>query len=574
MSAKIPQSYVEALLNKVDIVELIASKVKLKKAGRNYQARCPFHNEKTPSFVVFAEKQNFHCFGCQAHGDAITFLREQEGLGYLESLEKLASLANMPWPPVTSNQPVQKKDQELDLLNLCAQFYEKQLRSHPDKQTPIHYLKARGISGKVAKNFALGFAPSAWDALYQHAKGQAWNISKLMALGLVKQNQKGNYFDMFRNRIIFPIRNRRGNVLGFGGRILGDGQPKYLNSQDSPIFHKSSVLYGLYEAKKIQQVLVVEGYMDVIALHQYGFTNAVATLGTAFTDLHFKRICKISQDIIFCFDGDKAGRQAALKTIKLIFPLYQEGLNIKYLFLAEGDDPDSFIRKHSKQAFELKLSQALPLSEYFVQSCLATEEDSIDITARGLKLAREYLQLLPDGYFKAKLQTHLAKVLDVDIAIITGKLGNYNFAPQHFPRKIISQKAASLSLIEKVIACLLHKPEIALSLDDTAWLLAEENADYLLLHDLITLIKTNKIGKFADILASMDSQRTSTKLSMLFKHANSIPSEGIEAEFKDAFKRLAQTRDSKQIETLLAVSKTRKLTEQEKRILQQLIQSK
>jgi len=356
MAGRIPQSFIDDLLVRTDIVELIDSRVRLKKAGKNYQACCPFHNEKSPSFTVSQEKQFYHCFGCGAHGNAIGFVMEYDGLEFPDAIEELASTQGMQVPREQSiggsanSQPAVSKDL-FELMNQIARFYESNLKSAPHA---VEYLKGRGLTGEVVKRFNIGYAPSDWDQVRRRFGASRDHEQLLISGGMLitRDNGPGSY-DRFRDRIMFPIRDKRGRVIGFGGRVLGDGTPKYLNSPETPIFHKGRELFGLYEVKQAhkdpRRILVVEGYMDVVALGQYDIDYAVAALGTATTSDHIHTLFRTTAEVVCCYDGDKAGREAAWRALDNALSHLQDGRELKFVFLPDGEDPDSLVRQIGKE---------------------------------------------------------------------------------------------------------------------------------------------------------------------------------------------------------------------------------
>ncbi|MFW1677450.1 DNA primase [Pontibacter sp. JAM-7] len=378
MAGRIPQHFIDDLLARINIIDVLDGRVeKLKRSGKNYSGLCPFHKEKTPSFTANQEKQFYYCFGCGAGGNALGFLMDYEHLSFPEAMETLAKQAGMEIPK-EDNPQQRQQDQRLkalyDLLELANQFYLQQLKASPQRQQAVEYLKSRGLSGQIAKQFEIGFAPSGWDHLKNHIAGEdADKLTQLEQAGLLINNEeRDSRYDRFRNRIMFPIRDQRGRVMGFGGRVLGDDKPKYLNSPETPTFHKGRELYGLYEARKFSQsldrLLIVEGYMDVVGLAQFGIHFAVATLGTATTEHHLERLFKMVPEVIFCFDGDNAGRDAAKRALRTTLPVIEDGKEARFLFLPDGEDPDSLVRQEGKEAFMERLNQALPLSEFFFRS--------------------------------------------------------------------------------------------------------------------------------------------------------------------------------------------------------------
>jgi DNA primase len=364
----IPQSFIQDLLGRVDIVDVVDRHVKLKRAGANYVACCPFHSEKTPSFTVSAPKQFYHCFGCGAHGTAVGFLMEYSGLGFVDAVKELAQGAGMTVPEMHTEQAQRKGDAGDDLhgvLLKAAHYYRAQLK---DATHAIDYLKRRGLSGEIAKRFGIGYAPAGWQNL--GSPFPDYGAKALVGAGLVKVNEDNRRYDVFRDRIMFPIIDVRGNVIGFGGRVLGDGEPKYLNSPETPIFEKGRELYGLYQARgairKAGRVMVVEGYMDVVALAQHGIEYAVATLGTATTPLHVQKLMRQADEVIFCFDGDDAGRRAAWRALENSLAQLVDGKQVRFLFLPQGEDPDTYVRKAGKEALEKLIAEAPPLSRFFL----------------------------------------------------------------------------------------------------------------------------------------------------------------------------------------------------------------
>ncbi|MDO6592789.1 DNA primase [Neptuniibacter sp. 1_MG-2023] len=393
MAGRIPQSFIDDLLARVNIIDVLDGRVqKLKRAGKNYSGLCPFHKEKTPSFSANQEKQFYYCFGCGAGGNALGFLMDYENISFPEAVEELAKSAGMEVP--RDDSPHQReKDQQLktlyELLEAATTYYENQLRTNDTRIDAVNYLKSRGLSGQAAKAFSIGFAPSGWDNLLTHLTGGDLEKAKRLeeAGMLIHNEERDSRYDRFRNRIMFPIRDQRGRTIGFGGRVLGDDKPKYLNSPETPTFHKSRELYGLYEARKhnskLDRLIIVEGYMDVVGLAQYGIHYAVATLGTATTDQHLERLFKIVPEIIFCFDGDNAGREAAVRALKTTMPVIEDGKEARFLFLPEGEDPDSLVRQEGEAAFSERLSKAQPLSEFFFKSYSENADlDSMDGRAR------------------------------------------------------------------------------------------------------------------------------------------------------------------------------------------------
>ncbi|WP_178862092.1 DNA primase [Thiomicrorhabdus cannonii] len=406
-TGSIPRSFIENLLARADLVQVINQRVPLKKAGATYKACCPFHDEKTPSFNVNPQKQFYHCFGCGASGDAIKFLMEYDGLSFVEAVESLAAQYGMEVPreklspkQQAQQQAKQEKQRDLyDVMHLVAKFYRHQLRDHPQSEQAKAYLKHRGLSPEIAKTYVIGFAPAGWDTLVKGLQADAQLQQQLVDTGMLIRKDDGKLYDRFRQRIMFPIRDGRGRVVAFGGRVLGDDQPKYLNSPETPIFHKSYALYGLYEMRqtreKFDHILVVEGYMDVVALAQFGLRNAVATLGTATTIDHLHMLFRQVNEIVFCFDGDQAGTKAAWKALELALPLMEKERSVRFLFLPQGEDPDSMVRKEGLQNFQTRIRNALTLSDFLFQGLqgrLSFPLSSIEGRQQLVSFAQSFIQ--------------------------------------------------------------------------------------------------------------------------------------------------------------------------------------
>lgn len=416
---RIPQSFIDDLLSRVDIVDVINRRVSLKKTGRNYSARCPFHEEKTPSFSVNPDKQFYYCFGCGAAGNAIGFIMDYDRQDFPSAIDSLAHSAGLEVPrEELSPQQAQRQQRRktiYDAMEQLAAYYQQQLRQHPEAQRAVDYLKQRGLSGQIARDFGMGFAPPGWDnALNRFGDSDEGRQQLLDAGMLVEKDDSDKIYDRFRNRIMFPIRDNRGRVVAFGGRVLGDDKPKYLNSPETDIFHKGRELYGLYEARQhnrqLDRLIIVEGYMDVVALAQYGIRCAVATLGTASNSDHLRTAFRYCPEIVFCFDGDDAGRRAASRALENALPTMEDGRRIRFLFLAEGEDPDDTVRRVGGPGFEALIARAAPLEEYFFDSFKdRANPDTLEGRAALAKLATPMLTQLPDGVFRELMFDELAK---------------------------------------------------------------------------------------------------------------------------------------------------------------------
>ena len=435
MAGRIAQSFIDEVLARSDIVEVIGSRIALKKAGREWKANCPFHGEKTPSFTVSQTKQFYHCFGCGAHGTALGFLIEHDRMSFVEAVEELASRAGLEIPRDGPAGPTDRERLENDLYALMSQADQHFRDCLKESERAKDYLIARGLSGETAARFHLGYAPAGWDGLLKKFGATEAGRNALLACGLIIERNaepgratSGGYYDRFRERVMFPIRDSRGRVVGFGGRVIGDGEPKYLNSPETVLFHKGRELYGLYEARtelrQISRLLVVEGYMDVVRLAEAHIHYAVATLGTATTPEHLNRLFRVAADVVFCFDGDRAGRQAAWRALETALGHARDGRQLKFMFLPDGHDPDTLVALEGRERFEARLDAALPLSEYLVSHLSAqVDTHTVDGRARLAELARPLIQKLPAGVYRELLLDRLAGEIRMPAPRLAALLG-------------------------------------------------------------------------------------------------------------------------------------------------------
>jgi len=478
MAGRIPEKFIDELLARTDIVDVIDKRVPLRKAGKEYKACCPFHEEKTPSFTVSQTKQFYHCFGCGAHGTAIGFLMEYDRMSFPEAIKELAAQAGMQVPEEAQTaEAAARAERSADLLDLLAEaeaWYRKQLKDHPDAQQAVDYLKGRGLTGEVAAGFGIGYAPDGWDNLLKALGTSDERIEALFQAGMLIKKDKGGYYDRFRQRIMFPIHDYRGRVVGFGGRILGDGEPKYLNSPETPVFHKGREAYGLYHARdairREQRVLVVEGYMDVVALAQFGIDYAVATLGTATTHEHLERLFRYTPEVVFAFDGDRAGREAAWRALETALPLLESGRQVSFLFLPEGEDPDTMIRKEGAENFALRVRQAQSLPAYLEEALRSQVDMSrLDGRTRMLELARPLVAKIPPGIFREMIVNRLSEISRVNpekLSTLLGFPGSTAPIGKGNQAKTGRPKRGQPSLMRRIIARLVQHPELATLVDD------------------------------------------------------------------------------------------------------------
>ncbi len=566
--AQIPQYFIQDLLNRVDIVDLIQSKVAIKKKGANYLGVCPFHQEKSPSFTVSQPKQFYHCFGCGKHGNAIGFLMDFERLDFIDAVEELARQQGLEVPREQGKFQEKKEDFQIlySLMEKANKLYEEQLKNHPSRNRAVNYLKNRGLSGVTAKRFGLGLAIDAWDALLKYLSPSPAEIDMLKQIGLVSVSEKGKTFDKFRDRIMFPIRDKRGRVVAFGGRVIDQGEPKYLNSPETPLFHKGKMLYGLYEAKlahtKFQQLLVVEGYMDVVMLAQHGITYAVGALGTATTPDHIRLLKQECPEIIFCFDGDNAGRDAAWRALKVALPFMTGELDIRFLFLPEGEDPDTLVQQEGKAAFEKRLrTEALSLAD-FVMTKL---EEGLNLKStsgksRWISAFKPYYEMLPNGPYRTFLLDTIAKRFNFTFEQTQDLLNNPS---KKFETPVLLD--THLSLEQKALALLLQYPQLA-SQD----IRLGENDNLLM--QLLVLIREKNLTSTGQILEYFREDPNFNAFSKLALYP--YPDKfDFEAEWHDLLKKLS-TRAESELEDLQNLTKIRKLTLDETKRLRELLQQR
>ncbi|MHC9511438.1 DNA primase [Kangiella sp. M94] len=575
----IPQHFIHELLARVDIVDLIDSRVPLKKAGANYKACCPFHGEKTPSFTVSQDKQFYHCFGCGLHGNAIGFLMEYDRLEFPDAVEELAAMMGMEVPreETVSNKP--KVDTSLyDLMEKVANYYQKQLKSN---KTAIDYLKSRGLSGEIAKQFAIGYVPGEWrnlETVFPKLQQDKKLQQQLVDCGMLIRKDKSLY-DRFRDRIMFPIKDKRGRVIAFGGRVMGQGEPKYLNSPETPIFHKSNELYGLYQARqanrKLSRLLIVEGYMDVVALAQFDINYAVATLGTATTSSHLQQLFRAARELVLCFDGDRAGRDAALRALEHGLSQMREGREIRLMFLPDGEDPDSMVRKVGKEQFEQMISEATPLFEFILEH-LSSQVDLGSVSGRGqlVHLAKPYLDKITDPIYHEFFSSALAEKANLS----ESKLAAIIEAPAQSqqarkPKPNVPQSPKANKTLQLAITLLLQKPSLALSINNYGWLQTLPDKGSKLLHQLLEIIhKTPKINTSMLLEHWRDNTKLYDRLASLAMSEREERIQGHEQqELQDCINRLLLHARKIRVDYLQHKAAEQGLTNQEKSEYRQLL---
>ena len=546
--ARIPDAFIDDLIARTDIVELIGSRVPLKRAGREYHGLCPFHDERTPSFTVSPTKQFYHCFGCGAHGSALRFLMEYDRLEFLDAIEDLARRVGLEVPRETrqNNEDGQLR-QMYETLGNAARWYAARLGEDRRAQD---YFSRRGIDLATRERFALGYAPDGFDGLKNALGTHAEALRLLEQTGMLAKSDAGHLYDRFRDRVMFPIHDRRGRPIAFGGRVLGkDAGPKYLNSPETPLFHKGHELYGLWQVRqahsKIPRLIVVEGYMDVVALFQYGITTAVATLGTATTPEHAELLFRNAADVFFCFDGDAAGRRAAWRAVESILPRMKEGRQAGFLFLPEGEDPDSLVRKEGTAGFEARLAQATPLSEFFFrEQSIDIRLDTLDGRARLTEHCRPLLAQIPDGAFRDLMQqrlTELSGLTPAPTAVRPLPIATRRRPTGATPRR---------SLVRNLITLLLHNPALGLVIEPPYGFAALRLPGIALLIELIDLIHTSpklRAGALLEHFAGREESAALEQLALI-----DIPGEAItwQQEVLDALDQLNRQTRQQRIEEL------------------------
>jgi DNA primase len=572
----IPKTFIQDLLNQINLIDLIEKRIRLKKVGSRFTAKCPFHQEKTASFYVEPQKQFYYCFGCHAHGNAISFLMEYDRLSFVEAIETLATSLGLSIPSDPKESSLSKKQiQRYEFIEKISRFYQKQLaQSNRAKQ----YLKQRGISEKTQKHFQLGFAPNQWDTLTQKIT-QKPELSKILQeTGMIcKKDNTAHFYDRFRNRLIFPIKNAQGKTIAFGGRSLDNQQiPKYLNSPETPLFQKGSELYGLSLLKRPEKILVVEGYMDVIALYEHGIDFALAPLGTAITKQQIQLLTRYTCEIVFCFDGDEAGQKAAWKALEILCPMMKDGLYAHFLTLANGEDPDSLLQSKGKTAFEQILKKAIPLEDFFFNTLSQPFNlETIHGKTQLAESAKPYLNTLPNGLFKQLMIEKLAKLTEVSIEQLNVSSPKYSIALSQEKWSQKKNKRKAPSAMRTVIRLLLQNPYLVEHLSDLQLLNSISLPGTHLLKELIQIIQSDPHISTAILLEHFrEKPQEQKQLAQLALEEHIIPKEGLKEEFLGAIRCIQQQGMQKTINELLERSKTKALSQEEKNMLQVLIKHK
>lgn len=569
MAGRIPRVFINDLLARTDIVDLIDARVKLKKQGKNFHACCPFHNEKTPSFTVNGEKQFYHCFGCGAHGNAIDFLMNYDRLEFVESIEELATSHGLevPYEAGSGPTPMERHQRQslYQLMDNLNGFYQQSLQQS-NAQPARDYLDRRGLSADIINHFAIGYAPAGWDNVLKRFGKQPDDRESLMEAGMLVTNDKGRTYDRFRERVMFPIRDKRGRVIGFGGRVLGNDTPKYLNSPETPIFHKGRQLYGLYEALKNhpepKRLLVVEGYMDVVALAQFGVDYAVASLGTSTTAEHIQLLFRSTDNVICCYDGDRAGREAAWRALETALPYMNDGRQLRFMFLPDGEDPDTLIRKEGKEAFEARMEQAMPLSSFLFDSLLP----QVDLSSRDGKtrlstLALPLISQIPGEtlriYMRQELGNKLGILDDNQLEKLMPKLATSGAAPIAPPLKRTTMRV--------LVALLIQNPQLATMVPSLDGLAESKMAGLSLFVDLINRCNENPGLTTGQLLELYRGTNFSQTLETLAIWNHMIVDEEAEEVFQDSLASVYDSALEQRLEALIARDRTQGLSAEERR---------
>jgi DNA primase len=554
MAGLIPQTFINDLLARIDIVEVIEARLTLKKSGSRYLGLCPFHNEKTPSFNVVPDRQFYYCFGCGATGTALKFLMQHDRLDFVSAVEALAAIAGVEVPREQSSRDAAQANQRIyDALGAAEKYYRSALRSHAQAARAVEYLKGRGLTGVVARDFGIGFAPPGWDNLVVALAD--FKASELLAAGLVIERESGGHYDRFRDRIMFPIRDVRGRVIAFGGRVLGDEQPKYLNSPETAVFHKGRELYGLYEARravrKLERLILVEGYMDVVALAQAGIANAVATLGTASGASHFEKLFRYVPEVVCCFDGDNAGREAAWKALAVALPALSAGRMLSFVFLPDGEDPDTLVRREGRSAFEARISGAISAAEYLFQRLArGLDLSAIDGRARLADLALPYIGTVPEGALRALMVRRLAEMTQLTPEQVGPRAATAPRAAA--PARARPQGPAESSRLANFIAAaLVQEPALLAKLDVARRqeLLALEDC---LLGRLVRYLEEHPEADTAAVLGYCAGDEDYAHLVTLAERTLILSGAALSKELNDAVDQFLVARSKANRETLLA----------------------
>lgn len=572
--SRIPQAFIDEVLHRLDIVDIVKARIPLlKKSGTSFMAACPFHHEKTPSFQVHPKKQFYHCYGCGANGNALSFVMQYDRLDFLDALDNLASRVGMELPQnsVTTHNP--QLSSLTGIAREAALFYYQQLKRHPKV---LNYIEQRGLSKEIIREFGIGYSPPGWDNLLSHLGQNSEQRQLLMGAGLIIEKSPGKYYDRFRDRLMFPIRNARGQIIGFGGRTLSDETPKYLNSPETSLFHKGTELYGLYEARQANQqldkIIIVEGYMDVITLAQFGINNAVATLGTATTTQHLQRLFRYTTDIVFCFDGDNAGQQAAIRALETTLPIIRDGHSVSFIHLPDNHDPDSFIREFGAAEWAIMIANAAPLPK-FLFKFLSKEIDihSIEGKAKFAQAAREHLIKMPKGVYQQLLQENLAAKVGLQAdALESASPNSTPHAPK--PKPLAPQESGIPTHLRNAITLLIHDPTLASQIAPPSALLASNLPGIELLAQLLLICQQQPQLNTGSLLSYWDEHPARSLIGQLASQEPLIPPEAWLEELVGILNKLNDRLKEAEINALMKKASAQELSLEEKQQLKKLLE--
>ncbi len=580
MAGRIPKPFIDDLINRSDIVEVIERRVTLKKAGKNYQACCPFHNEKTPSFSVSPDKQFYYCFGCGATGNVVSFVMEYDGLDFVEAIEDLAASAGLEIPYEKGVEQTPKVDQDFyRLMTQITKFYQQQLKHPAHGERAVNYMKNRGLTGEIARDFELGYAPDEWHSL-QALFGHNTDTNKaLVEIGMLIEKDSNRY-DRFRDRIMFPIRDKRGRVIAFGGRVLDKGEPKYLNSPETPIFHKGQELYGLYEVRQKNRnpdwIVVVEGYMDVVSLAQFGVTNAVATLGTATSQAHIQQLFRVTKKVVFCFDGDRAGRDAALRALNQGISQIKDNRDIRFLFLPDGEDPDTYVRQFGAEAFSEKAQSAPGLFEYLMNHLTAqVDMNAFEGPGQLANLAKPFIEQIKDPIHKERFLQQLA----VDVGLSEQKLAlllevtDKPVENKAVKRSLPLTSTSQLTPVRRAITLLLHFGDMATLIKEHAWIDDLSMPGTEILVQLVEMLKNDPTMSLGSLIEHWRGDKAEPHLVKLAQEELLLPKEAITQEFLGLIEKLEKLYREQRLSELQKQAQRGRLSAEQKKEFQSLLLS-
>ena len=569
MSDLIPQDFIDDLVQRIDIIEVISNQIEIKKAGREYKGLCPFHTEKTPSFTVSQEKGFYHCFGCGAHGTALGFLMDYGNQTFIEAIEELSKIAGVEIPKTKQDRAKNKKNKSLQ--ELTAEIMGQFIQNLSQSEKAIAYLKNRNIDGKTAKKFSIGFANDSWDDILKKFGTSDTRVKKLLDCGLIIKKDDSSYYDRFRNRIMFPIRDNKGNVLGFGGRIIDDGEPKYLNSPETQLFKKGQLLYGMFESKEAlrssSEAIIVEGYTDVIALSMNGFGNALATLGTATTDTHIKNVFRFANKITFCFDGDRAGKDAAWKACEICLPNLTAKKEVGFLILPDNQDPDQIIASSGPQLLKKLLDDALPLSDFLIQTI--KKEFAVN-TINGRAMAAEksmsLVNKIPGGIYKDLMIEKIASELKMKVSQLKNirtqaRMGNIQRKSSPLKEKDYRRRP---SLIRQAIKILIHYPDLAknINLEKTFHFIDDKGIKVF--DEILNFIQSRESIKSATISEHFQDKNIRVQLKKMIAEPLLISEQEATNELNEIVTRLYEKNQNAEFKALVNKAKDNELSQTER----------